>query len=675
MNSIGPPSGFRGLPLQGKVGLVAGVTTAIALIVTLSGVMLVELRRAPRDLEAELTSVLSSTAGSVSPMLFFDSGRAREEAAEQLGYLSAFPSIEEAWLVDDEGSPFAEFRKSSHSESHRMELDAEGSEFRNGYVLLRKDIYEAGTFQGVLYIEANLDRIRSLRNRYLFGGAIAALLGFMVSALVVHPLRLWLTRPILALARVAERVKAEGRHDLRAQRTTRDEVGSLVDAFNEMLEAVQNRETDLQIARTEAERLADDRARQADELKLAYSQLMDEMNARKRLQEQLLHAQKMESIGQLAGGIAHDFNNLLTVILGWTEYASTGHEDVERMREGLEQIQRSGERAATLARQLLAFARRQVIRPEIIEINALIGEMTQLIASVLGDGVTIQLELAVDAATVLVDPGQLEQILLNMAINARDAMPDGGTFTIQTRNEDPSESLMEQFELARERSYVRITLRDTGTGIPLALRDKIFEPFFTTKEKGTGLGLAMCYGIVRQSDGCVTFDSRPGQGTSFIIFLPVAADQGDATEGAPHGYDEVMGSETILVVEDEAAVRTLIDRSLRQFGYTVHAARDDAEAVRLAEEHLERLDLLITDLKMPGLGGHALLAELRLRRPKLPALLISGFDANLSGSAALGEGVTFLQKPFTPTALARAAREALQGATTQSSHRKGAADE
>jgi CheY-like chemotaxis protein len=254
-------------------------------------------------------------------------------------------------------------------------------------------------------------------------------------------------------------------------------------------------------------------------------------------------------------------------------------------------------------------------------------------------------------------------------------MPNGGTFTIRTRNENPSESLMEQFELAPDRDYVRITLRDTGTGIPVALRDKIFEPFFTTKEKGTGLGLAMCYGIVRQSDGGVTFESTPGQGTAFSIYLPAALNRVATEVGATHERDEVRGSETILVVEDEAAVRSLIDRSLRQFGYTVFTARNGTDAMSLVEQQLQELDLLITDLKMPGLGGRALLEELRLRRPRLPALLISGFDANLSGSAALGEGVSFLQKPFTPTSLARAAREALRDSRAESSRQEGSGQE
>jgi len=650
---------FRRLSLQTKVSLVAGAATTLASLVAVAGLMLFELSRAPGDLVSELGSVVRATAHQSRAALVFANPT---DAAEQLSYLSEFKEIRRAWIIEPGGTVFARFARDEPIHPPPEGIDTDGSVFFEDSVVLRQSITTGSVLEGYLYVEANLTRVDAIRRRLMVLGIFAALLGIVTSTVIVQPLRRWLTRPILTLAAVAQRVKRDRTYDIRAISTGRDEVGDLVEAFNDMLDAVQERERSLVLARARAEQLADQRSLQANELELANAQLVSEINERRKLQEQLLQAQKMESIGQLAGGIAHDFNNLLTVILGWTEYAGGSDRDSERMSEGLEQIHQSAERAATLTRQLLAFARRQVIRPEVLSVNELIEGLQRLLTAVLGEAVELKLELAEGVPNVFVDPGQFEQIFLNLALNARDAMPAGGHLTLKTRFEAIPEDIAAEFPEVEDGHAVRITATDDGPGVPVELQSKIFEPFFTTKEKGkgTGLGLAMCYGIVRQSDGVLRVESDGHQGTSFHIYLPAHFEQVEDDSGMEESLSELGGKETILIVEDQPEVRALMERTFRSGGYEVLMAIDGQDGIALGRAHLDALDLLITDLKMPGADGHEVLRRLREGVPNLPAILISGHANEISESLPLPEHVHFVQKPFTPSALLREVREILK---------------
>ncbi len=381
--------------------------------------------------------------------------------------------------------------------------------------------------------------------------------------------------------------------------------------------------------------------------------------ARHLLEEQLLHAQKMEAVGRLAGGVAHDFNNLLTVILGYGGAlgAKVAH-DPEAARD-LEQMLLAGERAVTLTRQLLAFSRREVLQPRLLDVNAVVRDIEGMLRRLIGEDVELATALAVDAGTVSADPGQIEQVLFNLAINARDAMPDGGRLTIETAAVE-----LDAGPDVKPGGYVKIAVTDTGLGIEPAILRHIFEPFFTTKElsKGTGLGLATCYGIVRQSGGHISVSSHPGQGAVFEILLPrIEAPAPAAAAAAAAGAPLPRGSETVLLVEDEEMLRQLARAILEGQGYTVLDAPSGAAALEVAGT-AGTIDLLLTDVVMPGMSGPDLARKVRALRPEIHVLLMSGYaDDAVVRHGVVEPGTNFLQKPFTAVNLTRRVREVLDG--------------
>jgi len=384
---------------------------------------------------------------------------------------------------------------------------------------------------------------------------------------------------------------------------------------------------------------------------------VQDITPRRLLEARLLEAQKLESIGRLAGGVAHDFNNMLTAILGNVELASHAR-STEAVAPLLTEIRIVAERSAALTAQLLAFARRQVIEPKVIDPNALIGRLNGLLRRVLGEHITLSVDLA-SLASVRVDASQLEQVVLNLVTNARDSMPGGGRLRLETSDVDLSEGQTRgQLDLAPGR-YVRIVVSDTGGGIAADALPHVFEPFFTTREGGTGLGLATCYGIVKQSGGHISVRSALGQGSTFIVYLPridarEAEDPRVATPAPP------SLSERVLVVEDEPAVRSVLERTLTLASYRVVVASNGEEGVRIANEQ-GPFDILITDAVMPGMSGWEVGKCLGALWPKLRILYISGYseDAFVRGGV-LDAGVNFLQKPFSPPELLRTLRRLLE---------------
>jgi PAS domain S-box-containing protein len=387
-----------------------------------------------------------------------------------------------------------------------------------------------------------------------------------------------------------------------------------------------------------------------------------DVTEKKGLEAQLVQAQRLEAIGLLAGGVAHDFNNLLTVIIGYSEMALGGLRREEPARELIREVRKAGQRAAVLTRQLLAFGRKQVLAPVALDLNALVSDAERMLGRLIGEDITLATVLSPALGRVKADPGHMEQVLLNLVLNARDAMPTGGRLTIETRNVELGPSAGRHAE-ARPSPWVLLAVSDTGCGIEEAIKARIFEPFFTTKEtgKGTGLGLAMVYGIVNQSGGSIEVDSEPGRGSTFKIYLPRLA-QGAAPARASHPGLCVLppGAGTVLLAEDEEGVRSLGGLALRSAGYTVLEARDGEEALGVCQRHSGPIDLLVTDVVMPKMSGRQLADHLASLRPRLKVLYLSGYmDDAVVRHGVREAGLAFLQKPFTPSVLARKVREVL----------------
>ncbi len=413
-------------------------------------------------------------------------------------------------------------------------------------------------------------------------------------------------------------------------------------------------------------RMADDLLRSRRELE-AYSQTLEsrvEERTRElsQAQDQLRQAQKMEAVGRLAGGVAHDFNNLLTAITGYSDLLMSDLAEGDPMRGDLEQVKHAADRAASLTRQLLAFSRRQVLQPRVLDLNAVVGSVDKMLRRLIGEDIDLLTVPAPALGWVKADPGQLEQILMNLAVNARDAMPQGGKLTIETANVELDGAYVRQHAAVQPGPYVMLAVSDTGCGMDAETRSHLFEPFFTTKEvgKGTGLGLATVYGIVTQSGGTVSVYSEPGRGTTFKLYLPRVEDAAGRPVPAGLPAPPVKGSETILVVEDEKAVRSLACEVLKRNGYTVLEARHGDEALAVSDRHEGRIALMLTDMVMPGKRGPDVARQLAAVRPDMKVLYMSGYaDSGIVHQGVLDAGTAFLAKPFTPTALARKVREVL----------------
>jgi PAS domain S-box-containing protein len=387
-----------------------------------------------------------------------------------------------------------------------------------------------------------------------------------------------------------------------------------------------------------------------------------DITERRQLQDQFRQAQKMEAVGRLAGGVAHDFNNLLTIINGYSDMILDRLGSGDPLRDRIDQIRKAGDRAAALTRQLLTFSRKQVLVPETLDLGELIAEVAKMLRRLIGEDIDLKISSAPDLWPIRADPGQVEQVLMNLVVNARDAMPNGGKLTIETRNVQLDDSYVATHQQSRRGPHVLLAITDTGCGMDTATQAHIFEPFFTTKgEKGTGLGLATVYGIVKQSGGHIEVYSEPGRGTTFKVYLPRDQQAGTA-KPASRVIQPARGTETVLVVEDEEGVRNLARLALASFGYTVLMAEGGVEAIGMVERHPGPVHLLLTDLIMPGLNGRETAERLLALRPNLKVLYVSGYtDEAILHHGVLEPGMAFLHKPFGPASLARKVREVLDG--------------
>ncbi len=390
--------------------------------------------------------------------------------------------------------------------------------------------------------------------------------------------------------------------------------------------------------------------------------LKQDITRQKQLEEQLRHSQKLEAVGLLAGGVAHDFNNALQVINGYGTLIQFSQGPGDPNRAALAEILKAAERAAQLTHSLLAFSRKQVMNPKVLDLNAVVGNVEKLLRRIIGADVRLEVSRHPEALSVYVDPGQVEQVLLGLATNARDAMPTGGTLALSTRPWRLDESFRARHGFGREGDYALLEVRDSGEGMDEATLKRIFDPFFTTRElgRGTGLGLATVYGIVKQHKGYILVESTPGQGSVFQVLTPLAAAPGEAGEEAGPAATDVRGTETILVVEDEPAVRTMVELVLRNHGYGVLLAADGQEAVEVFRAHREAVDFILMDMIMPRKSGRQAYEEIRQEAPGVKVLFISGYTADfIQGRGELDRDMELIMKPVQPLAMLRRIRELL----------------
>jgi signal transduction histidine kinase/CheY-like chemotaxis protein len=387
-----------------------------------------------------------------------------------------------------------------------------------------------------------------------------------------------------------------------------------------------------------------------------------DITKRASLEEQLRQSQKLEAIGRLAGGIAHDFNNILTAIMGYSALLQASLEERNPLRQEVDEIKKAVRRASSLVQQLLAFSRRQVLQLKVLDLNAVVLNIQQLLQRLIGEDIELVIITTTALGHVKADPGQIEQVLMNLALNARDAMPQGGKLTIATSNVVIDETFARRHLVSRPGPYVMLSVSDTGSGMDEETQAHIFEPFYTTKEqgKGTGLGLATVYGIIKQSEGSIFVFSEPGKGATCKIYLPRVDEPLTPTESVKPVIAAPQGTETILLVEDEESVRELVRKVLEKNGYTILEARHGENAIEICGRHKAEIHLLVTDVVMPRMSGRELAEKLMISHPKLKVLYLSGYTDDAVVRHGVLESMTaFLQKPFTPDALARKVRDVL----------------
>jgi two-component system, cell cycle sensor histidine kinase and response regulator CckA len=388
-----------------------------------------------------------------------------------------------------------------------------------------------------------------------------------------------------------------------------------------------------------------------------------DMTERKELEQRVIHSQKMEAIGRLAGGVAHDFNNLLTTILGYADLLMTKMVSEDPMRRYVGEIRKAAELAAIFTRKLLAFSRKELLQPTVLDVNAVLDDTRLMLERLIGENILLDLQLTPELGHIKADQAQIEQIIINLLVNARDAMPEGGRITIETANTILDQDYAGTHLTVRPGPHVMLAVSDTGRGMDAATRARIFEPFFTTKEKGkgTGLGLATIYGIVKHCGGSLWVYSEEGRGSTFKVYFPMVDEEIAARDQGPQSGVAAQGTETVLLAEDETGVRDLAREVLQDHGYTVLEAADGVQALRVAEEYQGHIDLLITDVVMPNMSGRELADRLSAQRPAMKVLYISGYTGNVMvRRRILAPGMELLQKPFTPPVFAAKIREVLE---------------
>jgi signal transduction histidine kinase/ActR/RegA family two-component response regulator len=538
----------------------------------------------------------------------------------------------------------------------------------------------AGTPWSVL-IEFPDDVVQRPAHSFLKRTSLIGLFVFVLGVGGAFVLSRNITRPLNELTQTATAI-SQGDESRVVQVRRKDELGQLACAFNAMVVKVRDSQQELECKVQQRTLQLEEANRQLESLSetnvikrtLAEKEKTDALEALRSTERQLIQSQKLEAVGRLAGGISHDFNNLLTVILGYSDIMLRQLGQEHPLRRNLDEIIRASERAAALTRQLLAFSRKQVMQPKVFAVNNVISELEKMLRRMIGEDIELRVNLQPDLGNIKADPVQLEQVIMNLVVNARDAMPKGGKLTIETSNTYLDQEYATEHMSVERGNYVMLAISDTGCGMNKETRQQIFEPFFTTKAqgKGTGLGLSTVYGIVKQSGGNIWVYSEEGRGTTFKIYFPQVMEDAEEYRRAKTKLEAPRGSETILLVEDADWVRKLARQVLERAGYRVVEADSAAEAIRLIETNRNgtKIDLVLTDVIMPGMSGNDMSKQLLATRPDLPVLYMSGYtDDAIVQHGMLEPGINFIQKPFSPDALALKVREVLDAKPQPLHHR------
>ncbi len=655
---------FQRLSIEAKLALVVTATTLGGLVVATVSFVIYDGISSRAEFENEVAVLGRIAADRATAAVAFGDTRSAEETLQALGVRS---SVLAARLLDEAGEPLAAYTAEGAAprlhDLDKRDLPPEAITYREDRVYLSRPIVLEGVEIGTLLLESDLAPLRERRGRYTAIASAVALLSFVLVFLLSSRLRRSLAEPVTSLARTARGVTRDFDYSVRVPKTTGDEIGDLVDAFNGMLEEIANRDKDLVSAKERAEESARHARSRFEETRRSKDALEQEIAERERLERQIRQSQKMEAIGRLAGGVAHDFNNMLMVILGGSEAIRERPGDAEQTLMEVDEIAAAAERAASVTRQLLAFSRQQVLSVQELDLNRIVTDTRKMLERLIGEDVELSTHLHDAKLSISVDPGQIQQVLLNLVVNARDAMPAGGALHIATDEVEITPGLAASLEVEPGR-YCLLEVRDTGEGMPPEVASRIFEPFFTTKGvgQGTGLGLATVYGIVRQSGGAVSVESDLGAGTQFRVYLPNRAQEAGAGEGTER-REVPRGNETLLLVEDDGAVRRHLRSMLERSGYQVLEAVDGVEALEVSRAFPEPFDMVVTDVVMPRMSARELVERLEEERGAMRVLFVSGYvDDVLSRHGVTTEtGRSLLQKPFTRDQLAERVRALLDG--------------
>src|ERR1700722_3524701 len=745
---------YMDFSIRQKLQVIVMATSAAALLVASVVFALFDrstfLRVKTQDLSAAAKMV---GWNSTADFIFGDA----KSAAEILSALQAKENVTNACIYRKDGQVFATYsRDAAHRNFSPPPAQAQSSAIAGGSMALFQPITLNGNPIGTIFIEADLLDLDARLIKFLEIDCFVLLASLAVAFVLSTRLQRAVSGPIRELADIALSVSSRENYSIRATKRGKDEIGLLFEQFNGMLDRIQQRDTDLQMAHQELEKRVAERTSylnaliennplailvldseqkvqlcnpafeilfqctqqqaigksvvelfpnekalaeaSADSGGTSYRTSVSLTTRRRRkdgsyvdvelhlvqltvqgrglgslgiyqdvtqrgvLEKQLRMAQKMEAVGRLSGGIAHDFNNLLGVILGYIQVIKRGMVPGSSSDEYAEEIEKACRRAVSLTRQLLAFSRQQVLEPVILNLNTLVADMQKMLPRLIGEDIEVRLILDPAIGQVKADAGQLEQVVMNLAVNARDAMPDGGKLTIQTADAEIDAVFAMDHPGSVPGRYVTLAVTDTGTGMDPETQTQIFEPFYTTKgrDKGTGLGLATVYGVVKQSNGYITVESEKDKGSLFTVYLPrfeqpVSAPAKDTPEPLT-----ARGSETILVVEDAEPLRMLAQLFLKENGYQVLTAAEGTEALRIAEEFSGPIHLLLTDVVMPGMNGRVLAERLAPTHPTMKILYMSGYtDSFIAGHGVLEPGTHLLRKPFTEGVLMRKVRDVL----------------
>ena len=650
---------FAQLSLPRKVTALA-LGASLVVVLVFSTIFILRERVSARETGRETLHVRARVIGeNFAVALDFNSPRPVQDALNQL---EEDPGMLGAAAYDSTGKLIASYRRKDRPQFTPPPAPPTEDHFVGDVLHLTRPIPVGERVIGTIYFERDMIELQAHFSRTLVNLSLAALAATALGFLVSSALQRIVSQPILDLARTSHSVAISHDFAIRAVKASPDEIGELVDSFNRMLEQIQVRDEALAQARDELELRVVERTRQLTD---ALAKLQAEIHDRENAQEALRQSQKLQAVGQLAAGVAHDFNNLLTVIKGNTSLLEFNGQLSAEDHGFIKELHEACGRAAGLVHQLLAFSRKQIIQLKSLDLNELVAGDAKMLNRLLGEQIVLQCTFATTPVMVRADRGMMDQIIVNLAVNAHDAMPGGGRLQISTGFATVDAARQAKNAEARPGEFCTLTVTDTGCGMDAATQARIFEPFFTTKEvgQGTGLGLATVYGIIKQHEGWIECTSAPGVGTTFQVFLPLLPTSAIAPSTPVEDETAVRGTETLLLVEDEAAVREINRRALARLGYHVLVAGSGPEALPIWRTHRGEVSLLVTDIVMPGgMSGLELAERIHQDQATLPVIYTSGYSTDLfEGKAVLHIGQNYLPKPYSLPALAKAVRAALDG--------------